>query len=303
MSHSQLALIGDVHAYWTDFDLQYFNHSNYDALLFTGDLPRFVGGKKDARALSGLSKPTILVPGNHDGSTLQQFSAELKNWEGLCERTARGQVNRMQAYEQALGPVQLGGYSLHSLTLGNRQVDVLVGRPHSMGGDRLYFAPYLRERFGIENLEQSEQRLKELVDKAADELLFLAHNGPAGLGEQPDSIWGCDFNPELGDFGDTDWRAAIDYACSQGKRVWAVVGGHMHHHVKRQGGERCWHVEQAGVHYLNAARVPRIFKHEGGLRHHHLCLTLSEERVDCQAVWVSPDGHREIRQPYQPKPR
>ncbi len=30
---------------------------------------------------------------------------------------------------------------------------------------------------------------------SSDTLIFLAHNGPTGLGGQKDDIWGCDFRP------------------------------------------------------------------------------------------------------------
>lgn len=289
MSCAKLAVIGDVHSWWTDFDVHFFNASDYDALLFTGDLPRIVGGVRDARALSGLTKPAIVAPGNHDGATVQQFLGELKNWPALCEFGASGQATRMAEYRNALGPVQLGGYSRHPLILGERRVDCLVGRPHSMGGDRLYFRPYLRDHFGVDSLEQSAVRLRRLVDESGDDLIFLAHNGPSGLGDQADSLWGCDFRPEAGDFGDTDWREAIEYARQSGKRVWAVIGGHMHHHLKRRKLWRQWTLEQSGIRYVNAARVPRIFKRDGQVWHHHVGLTLSEHSVEVSEVRVNPE--------------
>jgi uncharacterized protein (TIGR04168 family) len=289
MSCAKLAVIGDVHSRWTDFDIRYFNASDYDALLFTGDLPRVVGGIREAHALAGLHKPAIVVPGNHDGVTLHQFLAELKHWPGVCERGASGQIMRMDDYRKALGAVQLGGYSLHALELGGRRFDCLVGRPHSMGGNRLYFAPYLRDRFGVCSLAESTALLKRLVDDAAENLIFLAHNGPAGLGTEADAPWGCDFRPEAGDFGDQDWREAIDYARRQGKRVWAVIGGHMHHHLKRSKRWRRWTVELEGVRYVNAARVPRIFKHEGAVWHHHVEIIFSDAGVRCAEIQVAPE--------------
>ena len=56
--------------------------------------------------------------------------------------------------------------------------------------------------------------------------------------------------------------------------VLAVVAGHMHHRL-RGGGARRWKAEQDGVLFLNAARVPRVFHHEGRQVRHHLRLVVS----------------------------
>lgn len=290
----KIALIGDVHSFWTDFDTRYFNQSDYDFLLFTGDLPKLVGGVPDARKLSALTKPGIVIPGNHDASTIPQFLAELKNWRRLSQLTSVGQAGRVRNLAKALGPLQLGGYSIHSLT---EDLACIVARPHSMGGDRLYFQPYLKSQFGVESIEDSTQKLRELIDQAPEHIIFLAHNGPAGLGDKPTDIYGCDFAPQLGDFGDVDLRDAIAYASKIGKKVKAVVAGHMHHHLKGASKElkqrRTWHLERESIYYINAARVPRIFKsrekaHPDKLLHHHICLTI-DDKVRCEEVLLSPE--------------
>ena len=62
-------------------------------------------------------------------------------------------------------------------------------------------------------MQESAERLKELVDECpAERIIFFAHNGPTGLGEDRSDIWGCDFRPAGGDFGDPDLRIAIDHA-------------------------------------------------------------------------------------------
>jgi uncharacterized protein (TIGR04168 family) len=91
-------------------------------------------------------------------------------------------------------------------------------------------------------------------------------------------MWGNDFWPEAGDFGDSDLRQAIDFAQQRGKTILAVVAGHMHHHVKK-GGQRTWHLVQDGINYMNAARVPRNFVVDGRTLHHHICLTLTNDGV------------------------
>lgn len=284
----RIAAIGDVHAWWSPADTRFFNESDYDALLITGDLARIVGGIPEARQLSGLRKPAVLVPGNHDASTIPQFLGELKNWPGLCALGAAGQPERARLFDEALGPVQMGGFSLHPIGTAELPVDCLVARPHSMGGDRLYFAPYLGQAFGVHSLTDSARLLRELVDVAGENLIFLAHNGPAGLGSERHSPWGCDFRPEGGDFGDSDLRDAVDYARSTGRRVLAVVAGHMHHHVKRSQKKRSWCVRQEEVLYVNAARVPRQFRKEGIRWHHHVALEIDTKQSRASEIWLNP---------------
>ena len=76
-------------------------------------------------------------------------------------------------------------------------------------------------------------------------VVVLAHCGPHGLGATRESIYGCDFRPEQGDWGDRDLAEALEYARECGKRVVAVVAGHMHHAL-RGGGERVWRERRDG---------------------------------------------------------
>ena len=85
-----------------------------------------------------------------------------------------------------------------------------------------------------------------------------------------------------GDHGDLDLRAAIDHARERGKRVRAVIAGHMHHALKG-GGRRTWQVDRDDTLFINAAEVPR---HRDG-RRHHVRLTLDADHAEAEAVWVS----------------
>ncbi len=101
-----------------------------------------------------------------------------------------------------------------------------------MGGNELSFPDLLRQRYGVESLEQSVQRLCKLVATApSGDIVWLAHNGPSGLGNKRSSIWGCDFKPQGGDWGDDDLATAIAET-QKTHTVRAVVAGHMH-----RGGE------------------------------------------------------------------
>lgn len=273
---THIAIIGDIHRQFNQHDVAQFNQSDYDLLLFTGDLANYWHreGLTVARQMARLQKPALIIPGNHDTLTAPQLLAEIKQWPRLRRWLAWGQPRRLRQWQGALGQVQVGGYSVHPV-LGCKDVAVVVGRPFAMGGSVLHCHPQLQRQFGIGTMAESAARLCHLVEHTPHQrLIFLAHNGPTGLGSIRDSIWGNDFWPEAGDFGDSDLRQATDFAQQQGKTVLAVVAGHMHHHVKG-GGQRTWHVVQDGIHYINAARVPRIFVRDGRIFHHHIRLSLT----------------------------
>lgn len=257
----RIAVIGDIHAFWGPPDVEYFNQSDYDLVLFVGDLGGYtVGGTlKVARSISRLEKPALVLPGNHDAITPAQLAAEISGVGSLIELASGGEERRRKELAEALGPVPLVGYSLHRFRFRTQTLSVVAARPHSFGGPRLAFRPLMKRAFGVSSLEESEARLKQLVDDASSELVFLAHNGPTGLGETRDAIWGCDFRRSAGDFGDPDLTGALRYAEQQGKRVRAVLAGHMHHALKG-GGDRKWVEEQGGTYFVNAARVPRVFR-------------------------------------------
>ena len=60
-------------------------------------------------------------------------------------------------------------------------------------------------------MDASVERLKFLVDVCDDApILFLAHNGPSGLGDRANSIWGCDFREKEEDWGDRDLDGDLD---------------------------------------------------------------------------------------------
>lgn len=279
----KLAIIGDVHHAWNEVDTAFFNASDHDAVLFVGDIYNFSlqRGLRAASELAALDKPALLIPGNHDAIHPAQLAAEITRYPSLIRWTSYGHSERVRALSEAVGGVQVAGYSVHGLGDG---LDVIAGRPHSMGESQISFAPHLAEAYGVYTLEDSVRRLKRCVDESdARRVLFLAHNGPTGLGERRDDLWGCDFRREEGDFGDADLRIAIDYARERGKLVLAVLAGHMHHRL-RGGGVRKWAQQHDGVLYVNAARVPRIFEDRDGVFHHHVDLRIDGDRAEAVEV-------------------
>lgn len=285
----RIAVIGDVHGLWTEADRAWFDASDYDLILFVGDLASYRrDGLEVARSIARLGKPTFLMPGNHDGVSLPHLAAEAFQVEALLPLLSLAQPARRRRLEAAAHPLVLCGYCRHSVSTSWGELSLIGARPHSMGGASIAFRSLLERLFDVHDHESSVARLCRLVDEASDEIVFLAHNGPTGLGSERDDIWGCDFKREPEDFGDADLRAAIDYAKSKGKRVRAVVAGHMHHRVKG-GGTRRWRHNHDGLEYVNAARVPRIERRRDGetqCRHHHVELKLTPTHAESEAVVV-----------------
>ncbi|GAB5549747.1 MAG: metallophosphoesterase [Sandaracinaceae bacterium] len=282
----RLGVIGDIHLCFDEVDVRQLDEEGYDAILVVGDLAAYSikGGLGIAKLIASLSTPTFVMPGNHDAAHVGQMAAEVLEADALIPLLNLGQEQREADLAEALRPATLAGYSRHALPDGGRGLEMIAGRPHSAGGPRLAFRPHLEARFGVEDLEDSVRTLSALIDESdAEELIFFAHNGPHGLGQKRDDIWGCDFRKEEGDFGDLDLERAIEHARRRGKRVRAVVAGHMHHAL-RGGGHRRWQLEKDGTLYLNAARVPRIFQRAGRTLRHHVELRLEDDRAHAREV-------------------
>lgn len=267
----RLAVIGDVHLRWSVEDNAALDAGGYDAALFVGDLAGYSArqGLDVARTIAQLRTPALVIPGNHDGTTAAQMLAEVVQHEASVSLTSGGMEERVARLREALAPAVLTGYSVHALrSAGGERLECVAARPHSFGGPWLAFRPYLRRAFGVDTLEASAERLAGLVDQCTGEhVIFLAHSGPSGLGDRRDAIWGVDFRRSEGDHGDPDLRAAIEHARSRGKKVLAVVAGHMHHAL-RGGGRRVWRVRERETLFVNAARVPRTWR-EGDRRKRH----------------------------------
>ncbi len=289
MQAATIAVIGDVHLFWDDDDVAFFNRGGYDLLLFVGDLAGYVQhrGRRVARSLRKLRVPAICVPGNHDGLHAFQLGAEITpRAHRLRDAFCRGQAGRCASLERALGDVELLGYSRRRIAPAGVPLNIVVGRPHSIGGRRLACARYLAKQYDIHSMDASAARLKRLVDSCDDApILFLAHNGPSGLGDRADSIWGCDFRMKEEDWGDRDLQEAVQYAKGNGRTVLATVAGHMHRKTK-SGKRRPAQVTQDGVLYVNAAEVPRHREENGEKLRHHVRLSLGANSATAEDLWV-----------------
>ena len=284
-----IGVIGDVHLFWDETDIAFFNRGGYDLLLFVGDLAGYtqVRGLRLARSLRKLDVPAMCIPGNHDGLHAFQLGAEIApRAHRFRDAFCRGQARRCHSLDRALGHVDMVAYSRRRVVPGGVPLNIVVGRPHSIGGRRLACIRYLRGAFGVRSMEDSAVLLKSLVDQCDDApILFLAHNGPSGLGDRASSIWGCDFRRKEEDWGDRDLEEAIRYAQDSGRRVLATVAGHMHRRTK-SGKLRPGQVQKDGTLYVNAAEVPRHRKVNGTKRRHHVRLTVTNDGASAQDCWV-----------------
>ncbi|BDA80422.1 hypothetical protein LPTSP3_g33520 [Leptospira kobayashii] len=279
----KFALIGDIHGFWNEKDVEYFNNSDYDFLFFAGDFGKLGSFGKIGFdfSLQGLQKKAYLVPGNWDGTNVLGLLGEVKNLSFLKWLGSFGYAKRMRVFSEKVRPLPIMGYSTVVLS-EEKSLTLVVGRPHAMG-DGFSFAKNLSSVYGVSNSEESKIKYKALIDSVSQEnLIFLSHNGSYGLGDKPTSIYGADFKKEGGDIGDEDLQFAIQYAKQKGKKVPAVLSGHMHHHSPVSKRERESVVYTGGTTYINGAKVPRIRKG----KHFHTKIEWNGGSVTAIPIWV-----------------
>ena len=280
----QLAVIGDMHMQFDEEDVRFFNASDYDAILMVGDL---AAKNPDSMfrilpLLNQITKPSYLIPGNHDTTGVRQLLGELMHNETLIHFGAASQETRMARLKRELTGPAICGYSTHDLG----DLRLVCARPFSMGDANaaktekpldlpVNFRPFLKKEYGIQTLAESAAKIKALIDAVNPPYIIMAHHGPFGLGAKATDMFGADFLPEETDFGDTDLAEAIRHAIQSGKKPLAVIAGHMHYPTKHGKKPKQWHLRKDDILYVNAARWPRIFKHGDRTLHHHIRLDLS----------------------------
>ena len=138
------------------------------------------------------------------------------------------------------------------------KLSVAGARPFSSGGKWL---PNIYEHlWGFRAMRESAAMVRRPMCEESPEdhqVVLLAHNGPHGLGSEPNSICGKDWpskkHPAGGDWGDMDTESAL-HECN--RSVPLVVFGHMHEGLT-DGSRRTLLVRTHGPTYVNAAVVPR----------------------------------------------
>lgn len=280
-----IAAIGDIHDQWSDHDNEALAALNVDLALFVGDFGNEAVPIVGTIAASTVPKAVML--GNHDA----WYSAS--PWGQKRCPYDRDREDRVQQQLDLLGPDHVGYGHKDLSRLG---LSVVGGRPFSWGGDAWKNEQFYRDRYGVHSFDESGERIKTATAAATyDHLIFLAHNGPFGLGREPEDPCGRDWQPRGGDFGDPDLTAAIEFARDRDRRVSLVVFGHMHHRLRHRSDRlrRIVTQDAAGTLYLNAACVPRLQTLDGTPAHHFMLVHYCGNTIDAiEQVWVDRHGHR-----------
>ncbi|MBM9502214.1 metallophosphoesterase [Leptospira sp. 201903071] len=297
MENLKLALIGDIHGFWDRKDNEYFDNSDYDALLVTGDFPGYLpfSERKVTRGIADLKKKVYWIPGNHDSTNVVQLLGEILHSKWMIRTGSIGHRFRLTRLQRRMGDSICVGYSATDLD----SKTVLIGaRPFSMGGT-LSFLPLLKKVYGVSSMKESFEKMKSLYPKIkGKECIILAHNGPAGYGSKRDDIWGCDFRKKGGDWGDGDLRRFLDFLKEREEKVSLVLAGHMHHRIKDLQRDRTWKISENSLHTINAAKVPRILKDKkGNFYRHHVRLERKNGVWDCKEIFVGEKGEEKISLP------
>lgn len=279
----ELAIAGDLHDQWDGTDEELLGRLAPDGLLVVGDLSN--GHPRIPRALAQLSLPVACVLGNHDSG-----------------HDATGERLRRQL--RLLGDRHCG-WGLRELRPPG--LAVVGARPATAGGG-YHLSKAVQAVYGTVALEESVERIHAAA-VAADPslpLILLAHCGPAGLGSQAADPCGRDWKLPSCDWGDQDLTLAIARIRRE-RAVPLVVFGHMHHRLRRGGGERITFVrDQRGTMYLNAACAPRHGVDVRGLPLRHLSWVRLRATGEVEQVshrWYGLDGTLHYEQMLWPPSR
>ncbi|KAL6973903.1 hypothetical protein U1Q18_028088 [Sarracenia purpurea var. burkii] len=232
------------------------------------------------RSVADLKFAKAVILGNHDAWGTQQFSERRKD--------------QVQLQLECLGEEHVGYCHLDYPIL---KLSIVGGRPFSCGGEELFRKRLLAARYDVHDMDGSAKRIYEAALGVPDghSAIFLAHNGPTGLGSNINDICGRDWFFGGGDHGDPDLARAISHLKETTKlSIPLVVFGHMHKELAyRNGFRKMIVVGDDNTIYLNAAIVPRVKRPanaEGTVRAFTL-VEISKGKLEKIAeAWVSVIG-------------
>jgi uncharacterized protein (TIGR04168 family) len=277
-----IAVVGDVHDLWEEEDEVALKQLGVDLVLLVGDFGN--ESVEVVRSIANLSLPKAAILGNHDA----WYSAT--DWGRKKCPYDRQYEDWVQQQIDLLGKAHVG-YS--SLDFPELQLSVVGGRPFSWGGSSWKNESFFKNRYGVHSFEESVERIM-LATKSTtyNNVIFIGHCGPKGLGDAAEDPCGKDWQPIGGDHGDPDLTEAIHQARSQGKTVPLVTFGHMHHQLRHRKDQlrKIIHTDVHGTLYLNAASVPRIKAIPTGKIRNFSLVTLEMGTVtEASLVWVDQD--------------
>ncbi|XP_022143123.1 uncharacterized protein LOC111013066 isoform X2 [Momordica charantia] len=215
-----------------------------DLVLFTGDF-----GEENVelvRSIADLKFEKAAILGNHDA------------WFTPC--FSQGEKDGVQLQLECLGKNHV---AYRRVDFPQQKLSIVGGRPFSHGGPGLFRRQLLSARYGVKDMKTSAKKIYEAAIGTPEDhlVIFLAHNGPTGLGSCINDICGKDWVFGGGDNGDEDLAQAISHLKETGKFHVPplVVFGHMHKELAYGHGRRKMTVVAAdNTIYLNGAVVPRV---------------------------------------------
>ncbi|BBA79419.1 metallophosphoesterase [cyanobacterium endosymbiont of Rhopalodia gibberula] len=278
-----IAVVGDVHGQWEEDDNLALENLGVDLVLFVGDFGN--EAVSIVRLIADLELPKAAIMGNHDAwYTASDWGREQCPYD-------RTREDWLQAQLDLLGTTHVGYTKLDFVELN---LSVVGSRPYSWGGSQWKNKTFLRDRYGVTSFAESTARIVAAAKQATyNTVILLGHNGPTGLGEEPEAICGRDWKPLGGDHGDPDLAQAITEVRALGKHIPFVTFGHMHHRLRYTNSRLRIQVEHNSTKtiYLNAASVPRhIEKNKVKLRNFSLVSLNQGEVKEISLVWVDPNG-------------
>jgi len=275
-----IAVIGDVHDRWEEEDNQALHHLGVDLAIFVGD---FGNESIDVVTLiANLDIPKAVILGNHDA----WYTAT--PWGQKKAPYDRTKEDRVQRQLDILGASHIG---YGKLDFPELNLSLVGGRPFSWGGSTWKNTDFYSNLFGVSSFEESSDKIfARAKQTSCDNLIFVGHNGPFGLGDQPEDSCGKDWAPLGGDHGDPDLAEAIEQTFEYGKSVPLVTFGHMHHQLRHRKDRLRTIINKnsQGTVYLNAASVPRILESESGKERSFSLVTLQNGLVSkCSLIWLN----------------
>ena len=278
----KIAVIGDVHDQWEVEDGIALKQLGVDLALFVGDFGN--ESVEVVKAIASLDIPKAAVMGNHDAwYSATEWGRKKCPYDRTKEDWVQEQLDLLGVSHVGYGKLDFPAWNL----------TVVGGRPFTWGGPEWRFAQLCQERYGVSNLEESADKIVKVVRSVTcDNIIFLGHNGPSGLGDRAQDPCGKDWHPIGGDFGDPDFAEAISQSLNLKKNVSLVTFGHMHRtlrHTKKLQRKAVFRSPEGTI-YLNAATVPRIIQ-ENGIKLRNFSLVSLEDGVVTKAslVWVGKD--------------
>ncbi len=287
----KIAIVGDVHDQWEETDAIALHHLGVDLVLFVGDF-----GNEAVELVSriaALDIPKAAIFGNHDAwYTASDWGRSKRPYDPLFEDRVKQQIDLLGESCVGYGKLDFPQFNL----------SVIGSRPFSWGGSQWKYSDFYQERYGIGSFAASTQRIVEMGESATcDYIIAIGHNGPTGLGEEPESICGKDWGEPIGgDYGDPDFTDAIAILQAQGKSIPLVTFGHMHHKLRHTKERlRQMIVVRPETVYLNAARCPRVLSTiERTLRNFSIVTLVDGKVTKAGLVWMTENHQVGLEETY-----